>query len=276
MNNIQMVPLYSGSSGNAVFLQFDGTRVLVDVGCSTKSIVSALEQIGQNPSAIDAVFITHDHSDHMKGLDVFVRKFGIPIYATENTWRGIYAAQKKPHPVELDHVIIPGEPFKIGHVRVLPFSTPHDAAGSVGFRYTYKDHSIAIATDMGHFSDPVREALIGCEAILIEANYDHDMLWNGPYPWPLKKRVDGQDGHLCNTDCAKAVCCLFLSGTKHFVLGHLSQENNSPSTAEKEIVSALNALSAVRGEQYFLSVANRYYPSDPVILFSEQSSAGLI
>lgn len=276
MNSIQMVPLFSGSSGNAVFLQFDGMRFLVDVGCTTKSIVSALEQIGQNPSAIDAVFITHNHGDHMKGLDVFVRKFGIPVYATEKTWLGIYAVQKKAHPVELDHVIIPGKPISVGAVTIFPFPTPHDAAGSVGFRYTYKDHSIAIATDMGYFSDSVREALIGCEAVLIEANYDYNMLWNGPYPWPLKKRVDGQEGHLCNADCAAAICDLFVSGTKHFVLGHLSQENNSPMTAEKEIVRALDEISAVRDEQYFLSVANRFCPSEPVILFSEQSTAGLL
>lgn len=108
--------------------------------------------------------------------------------------------------------------------------------------------------------------MIGSEAILIEANYDRDMLWNGSYPWPLKKRVDGDNGHLCNLDCADAVCFLYRNGTKNFVLGHLSQENNTPMTAEKEIVRAMENIEAVRGESYTLQVANRYYPSEPVVL----------
>ena len=263
---IQMIPLYSGSSGNAAFVQFEGTRFLVDVGCTAKSIVSALEQVGQNPFSIDAILITHDHSDHIKGLDVFVRKYGIHIYATEHTWRGIHAWQTKPHPEELDHVILPGVTFSVSHVDILPFSTPHDAAGSVGFRFFCDGRSISVATDLGHFSEEVKNAVVGSEAIMIEANYDRDMLWNGSYPWPLKKRVDGEWGHLCNLDCADAVIYLYQNGTKHFVLAHLSQENNSPMTAEKEIVRAMEGQSAIRGEHYFLTVANRYCPSEAVVL----------
>jgi len=267
-NYIQMIPLYSGSSGNSIFVQFEGVRILVDVGCSTKSIVLALEQVGQDPSAIDAILITHDHSDHMKGLDVFVRKFGIPIYATEHTWRGIQGAQKKPHAQDLDHTIVSGESFFVGQVEIIPFSTPHDAEGSCGFRFFYQGRSMAVATDLGHFSDEVREAVVGSEVVLIEANYDHDMLWNGEYPWYLKKRIDSEMGHLCNSDCAQAVCYLYHNGTKHFVLGHLSKENNMPMIAEKEILRVMDNESAVRGENYFLSVANRYYPTEPVILYA--------
>jgi len=274
-NYIQMIPLYSGSSGNSIFVQFEGVRILVDVGCSTKSIVSALEQVGQNPSAIDAILITHDHSDHMKGLDVFVRKFGKPIYATEHTWRGIHGAQKKPHTEALDHMIVSGESFFVGQVEIIPFSTPHDAEGSCGFRFFYQGRSMAVATDLGHFSDEVREAVVGSEVVLIEANYDHDMLLNGEYPWYLKKRIDSEMGHLCNSDCAKAVCYLYHNGTKHFVLGHLSKENNMPMIAEKEILRVMDNESAVRGKNYFLSVANRYYPTEPVILYavSQEESA---
>lgn len=272
MNNyIQMIPLYSGSSGNSIFVQFEDVRILVDVGCSTKSIVSALEQVGQNPSAIDAILITHDHSDHMKGLDVFVRKFGIPIYATKQTWRGIHAAEKKPHAEGLDNIIDAGESFFVGDVEIVPFSTPHDAQGSCGFRFFYQGRSMAVATDLGHFSDDVRAAIAGSEVVLIEANYDHDMLWNGEYPWYLKKRIDGEMGHLCNSDCAQAVCYLYHNGTKHFVLGHLSKENNMPMIAEKEILRVMDSESAVRGENYFLSVANRYYPTEPVILYAISS-----
>ncbi len=263
---IQMIPLYSGSSGNSVFIQFDGIRILVDAGCTTKSIATALEKVGQNAADIDAVLITHDHSDHIKGLDVFVRKYGPRIYATKGSWRQIRYCEKKPHDLLLDYVIEAGEPFFVKDVKVLPFSTPHDADGSVGFRFFYKDSSISVATDLGHFSEEVKNAVVGSEAILIEANYDRDMLWNGAYPWPLKKRVDGDNGHLCNLDCADAVCFLYRNGTKNFVLGHLSQENNTPMTAEKAIVRAMENIEAIRGESYTLQVANRYYPSEPVVL----------
>lgn len=269
-----MIPLYSGSSGNSIFVQFEGTRILVDVGCTTKSIVTALEQVGQSPQNLDAILITHDHSDHIKGLDVFVRKYGIHIYATERTWYGIRRSEKKPHASALDHIIDAGEPFYAGKVKILPFSTPHDADGSVGFRFFYKDRSMSVATDLGYFSEEVKNAVVGSEAILIEANYDRDMLWNGPYPWPLKKRVDGENGHLCNIDCADAVCYLYRNGTRHFVLGHLSQENNSPMTAEKEIIRAMDTQSAVLGESYFLSVARRYCPSEAVILTPYSDKTG--
>lgn len=269
MNNyIQMIPLYSGSSGNSIFLQFENIRILVDVGCTTKSIVTALEQVGEDPSQIDAILITHDHSDHMKGLDVFVRKYGNPIYATKLTWRGIHAAEKKPHAAELDNIIFAGESFFVGDVEIVPFSTPHDAQGSCGYRFFYQGRSMAVATDLGHFSDDVRAAIAGSEVVLIEANYDHDMLWNGEYPWYLKKRIDGEMGHLCNSDCAAAVSFLYHNGTKHFVLGHLSKENNMPMIAEKEILRVMDNVAAVRGEHYFLSVANRYYPTEPVILYA--------
>lgn len=264
--SIQIVPLYSGSSGNSVFLQFGGTRILVDVGCTTKLITEGLRQIGQAPEDVDAILITHDHSDHIKGLDVFVRKYEIPIYATDSTWRGIHYVEKKAHDAELDHSILPGESFPVGPVEIYPFATPHDATGSVGYRMTYRGHSVAVVTDLGYFSDEVRRSVIGCEAILLEANYDKDMLWNGPYPWQLKKRVDGERGHLCNSDCADAVCFLYRNGTKHFILGHLSQENNTPMTAEKEIIGAMTNIAAILGETYHLSVARRYTPSDAVIL----------
>lgn len=270
-NSIQMIPLYSGSSGNSIFVQFGSTRVLVDVGCSTKSVISALEQVGQNPAHLNAIFITHDHSDHIRGLDVFVRKFNIPVYATQSTWRGIHSAEKKPHAPELDHVVEPGQTFSIGRLEILPFATPHDAKGSVGYRFASSRASMAIATDLGYFSDEVRSALTGCDAILLESNYDYEMLWTGPYPWMLKKRVDGKAGHLCNRDCAEAVKYLYNSGTRHFILGHLSQENNTPSTAHREISAAFELMDLKPDEHYHLYVANRYTPSTPVVLCVAES-----
>lgn len=270
---VKITPLYSGSSGNSIFIQFGKTRLLVDIGRSAKQIVEALEGIGEHPEWIDAILITHDHVDHLSGLDVFVRKYGIHTYATRETWRGIRLNQKKPHSESLDHVIEPLERFSIGGIEVLPFPTPHDAKGSVGYRFLGLGKTISVATDLGHFSDEVRSGLAGSEVVLIEANYNYDMLINGSYPWPLKKRVNGSHGHLCNSDCADAIRCLFESGTRHFILGHLSQENNSPSVARNEIESRLKEYSLLSGEHFSLTVANRYCPTNPIVLMVAENEA---
>jgi phosphoribosyl 1,2-cyclic phosphodiesterase len=132
--NITIIPLFSGSSGNCVFIRFGDTRILVDIGRTTKQIVEALEQIGEDPTLIDAVLITHDHSDHICGLDVFVRKYGVHTYAASSTWSGIRFCQKKPHAELFDHVIEPWESFSVGSVEIMAFPTPHDAQGSCGYR----------------------------------------------------------------------------------------------------------------------------------------------
>lgn len=270
---VKIIPLYSGSSGNSIFIQFGKTRLLVDVGRSTKQIVEALEGIGEQPDWMDAILITHDHIDHLSGLDVFVRKYGIHTYATQGTWRGIRYNQKKPHSEVLDHIIEPLQSFFIGDIEVLPFPTPHDAEGSVGYRFRGLGKTISVVTDLGHFSDEVRSALSGSEVVLIEANYNHEMLINGSYPWPLKKRVSGTHGHLCNSDCAEAIRLLFDSGTRHFILGHLSQENNSPSVARREIETYLSEHSLTAGEHFSLTIANRYCPTNPIVLMVAENEA---
>lgn len=263
---IKIVPLFSGSSGNSVFLRFGRTRVLIDVGRSTKQIVAALEQIGEDPTQVDGVLITHDHSDHLSGLDVFVRKFGIHVYASEATWRGIHMSEAKPHAEALDHVIEPWRSFSIGEVEITPFPTPHDARGSLGYRLSALGKTVSVATDLGHFSEDVRRAVTGSEAVLIEANYNYDMLISGPYPWSLKRRVGGDRGHLCNRDCAEAIRYLYDSGTRHFILGHLSQENNSPTVARNEITDYLTQYNLIAGEHFSMTVANRYCPTEPLVL----------
>ena len=266
---VQMVPLYSGSSGNSIFLQFGRRRFLVDVGCSCKRISEALHSIGQNPADLDGVFITHHHTDHVQGLDVFTRKYGIPIYATEGSWRGIRFFEKKPHDAALDRVVFPGEAVRMNEVRVDSFPTPHDAEGSVGYRFSTEDYSMAVLTDLGYVSEEILACIKGCDAVLIEANYNHEMLWNGPYPWHLKKRVDGRTGHLCNSDCGAVIRDLIAHGTKQFVLGHLSQENNSPRTAMREIEEYLQSYGLLREMDYQMEVASRYQPSAAVLLYSD-------
>lgn len=262
----RIIPLFSGSSGNAVFISFAGTKILIDAGRSCKQIIDALGQVGESAERLDAIFITHDHSDHLSGLDVLVRKYNHHTYATAMTWRGIRNAQKKPHAEELDHVIEPWKKLKVGCVDVTPFPTPHDAKGSVGYRFESKGRSFALVTDIGHFSEDVKRAVTGTEAVLIEANYNKDMLFSGPYPWILKKRVDSDYGHLCNADCAKAVAYLLENGTQHIILGHLSQENNSPSVARREVMDYLLEKGFLNAPPFSLTLANRHYPSPPIVL----------
>ena len=261
--SLSITPLFSGSSGNAILIRNDRQNILVDAGQNCKKIVEALAMVGLTPEALSAILITHNHSDHISGLDVFTRKYQIPIYATPLTWRGIHANERKPHSPELDHVITTGDAFTIEDIEVLPFDTPHDAQGSCGYRFSSAERSVAVATDIGFMTPIVFESLRGCEMILLEANYDKDMLWNGEYPYYLKKRIDGDHGHLCNDDCARTVVELYRTGTRHFILGHLSKENNLPQVAERTVLQAMAAESLQRDRDFILQVANRYTPTLP-------------
>ena len=263
---IQMIPLFSGSSGNVIYVQFHQCRLLIDIGCSCKKVTDALHSVGVSPQELSGILITHDHSDHIQGMDVFTRKYGIPVYATEHTWAGIHAVEKKPHQPSLDHTIVPGIPIYIDGVRIDAFATSHDTPGSVGYRMSDPQYTISVVTDLGYISSDVRQGIRGSDLVLIEANYNHDMLWNGPYPWSLKKRVDGKKGHLSNTDSAQAILELILEGTKHFVLGHLSEENNSPRQAMSDVSSFLSEHSLCLGRDYQMQTANRYRPSEAVVL----------
>lgn len=263
---ITITPLFSGSSGNAILVSAADTRILVDAGMNCKKIVEALNMVKVNPFDLSAILVTHDHSDHISGLDVFTRKFSIPIYATRDTWSGIRRAEKKPHLPSLDNEVIPEEDFTIGDFNILAFSTPHDTTGSCGYMFSTISNRAAIATDIGYMTPVIFDHLKGCDGILLEANYDKDMLWNGEYPYYLKKRIDGNYGHLCNDDCASTVASLCKSGTKHFILGHLSKENNLPQVAERTVIRALEAEDLVRDRDFTLRIANRYVPTEPLVL----------
>jgi len=264
--SISITPLYSGSSGNAVLVCSGETKILIDAGMSCKKLVEALTMVNTNPYDLNAILITHDHSDHISALDVFTRKFSIPVYATQDTWRGIHAAEKKPHTPSLDNEIIPDRDIEIGGIKIIAFSTPHDAKGSCGYRLETSRYRAAVATDLANMTPEVYDHLLGCDGILLEANYDKDMLWNGPYPYYLKQRIAGAGGHLCNDDCASAAASLCKNGTKHFILGHLSQENNLPQVAERTVMRALEDENLSRNTDFTLSVANRYVPTLPMIL----------
>ncbi|MBO4474954.1 MAG: MBL fold metallo-hydrolase [Clostridiales bacterium] len=268
-HSIEITPLFSGSSGNSILVSTSDTMVLVDAGMNCKKVVEALNIVGVEPAELSAVLITHDHSDHIGALDVFTRKFGIPVFATRNTWEGIHTVERKPHDAKLDHEIRTGTRFSIGRFDVIAFDTPHDTSGSCGYRFFTESCSASIATDMGIMTPEIFDSIKGSDGILLEANYDRDMLWNGEYPYILKRRIDGQYGHLCNDDCARAIAQLCKCGTRHFILGHLSKENNLPQVAERTVLRALSEEKLVRDKDFTLRIANRYTPTAPLLLEAE-------
>ncbi len=224
-------PLYSGSSGNCLFVQHDQTRLLIDAGKPGRTITAALELIGVDPATLQGILITHEHSDHIAGAGVLCRRFGIPVYATEGTWRAM-DGKVGDIPPGLRRSFDKRQDFYLGDVGVAPFAIPHDAAEPVGYRLWGGGASIATATDLGHFTPDILSAIGGSSLVLLESNHDPDMLMqNRNYSAPLKRRILGNKGHLSNEACAQAILQLTETGVHHIILGHLSGENNTPELA---------------------------------------------
>ena len=250
-------PLYSGSSGNALFVQYGSTRLLVDAGKSGKMIDEALDMIGVDPRSLDALLITHEHSDHICGAGVLSRKYKLPIYATNGTWQAMDDKLGR-IPEEHRRAFDPFADFYIGDIGVVPFSIPHDAQEPVGYRLWGGNVSIATATDLGHFPRAIRDAIAGSSLVLLESNHDPDMLrMNSHYSQKLKQRILSNHGHLSNDACADALLQLVDSGTQHVILGHLSGENNTPSLARQVSESRMVREGIRLGEDLFLDVAYR-------------------
>ena len=224
-------PLYSGSSGNCSYVSDGKTGILIDAGLSGKQIVDALGQIGVLPETLSAIVITHEHSDHVKGAGILSRRFHLPVYANEGTWRGMVRQFGNALP-GLNRVFETGHVFYIGGLAVHPFAIPHDANDPVGFRVYAGARSVATATDMGYVRKDVLEALRGTDVVLFESNHDPDMLLRNPhYTSTLKQRILGRSGHLSNEACGQGICDLLERDVRHVVLGHLSGENNTPELA---------------------------------------------
>ena len=250
-------PLYSGSSGNALFCQYGETRLLIDAGKPGKAIAEALASIGVKPETISGVLITHEHTDHIAGAGVLARKYGWPVYATPGTWRGIGDKIGKIKP-ELKQEIIPGREFFLGDIGVAPFGIPHDAAQPVGFRLWGGSLSISTATDLGVFTEDVYQHIAGSSLVLLESNHDPEMLRSNPrYAPALKQRILSDRGHLSNDACAQALLRLIAGGTGSVILGHLSGENNTPSLAMRVSETALNREGIEPGRDVGLRVALR-------------------
>lgn len=281
---MKICALYSGSSGNSIFLSSktenevnsfssylqagfrSETNLLVDAGMSGKKLQIAMNEIGENLDNIDGLLITHEHIDHMKGVGVIMRRHKIPVYVNQKTWDKISKMAIGNIPENLINIVKSNSEFLIGDLKINSFSTPHDAVDSSGYKITYQDKKVCVFTDIGEITDELLLNVNGSDAVFIESNYDTKMLWEGNYPYMLKKRIDGLNGHLSNEECSKAVMKLLKSGTTRFVLSHLSQENNLPSVAMKATKSELKKEGAIIGKDLEVQVAMRSCVSTPWII----------
>ncbi len=247
--------LISGSSGNATILSDGKTTILTDCGISAKALGKTLTCVDIPIEAIDAILITHEHTDHTKGLGVLARKLGMPIYASRGT---IASLPDTKFSDELLHPISDGCDFEIGSIGICPFSIPHDASEPLGYTYFCKGKKLALATDIGETNDKILSAVSGSDTVLLESNHDIQMLRYGSYPDYLKRRILGSKGHLSNEKAAEAAVKIAKTGTKNIILGHLSRENNMPDIA---YITTAKALSAEGIEDINLRVADRYAPT---------------
>ncbi|CDF59010.1 MBL fold metallo-hydrolase [Thermobrachium celere] len=248
--------LYSGSSGNSIYIGTHRTKILVDAGLSGKKIQEALLEIGVNPSEIKAILITHEHDDHIKAAGILSRRFNIPIYANAETW---IAMESQIGDVKEENIKVFNryEPFEIGDITVIPFKIPHDASNPCGYSFVEKNKKISIATDIGHASLEVKNNIKDSDLILLESNHDVEMLKVGPYPYHLKRRVLSDIGHLSNEDCGRTIVDILNSRIKKVVLGHLSKINNYPELAYRTVVSILESNGIKDGVDLDLDIAHR-------------------
>lgn len=256
---MKLCSITSGSSGNCICVGSDQTTLLIDAGISGKRIECGLNSIDMTTKDVDGILITHEHSDHIKGLGVLARKYGIPIYTTEGTKEAILETSAVGKISEdLFCTIHPDHPFCIGDLEVSPFSVYHDAAEPVGYRINQDGHSIAVATDLGHYDDYIVKHLQGLDALLLEANHDIHMLEVGPYPYVLKRRVMGDKGHLSNELSGRLLCDILHDNLKGVVLGHLSKENNYAELAFETVkLEVTMGNNPYKGEDIPLYVAKR-------------------
>jgi len=258
--------LYSGSSGNSLFVETENTKILIDAGMSCKKIEEALHSIEVEPSSINAILVTHEHSDHVKGISTLSKKFDIPVFATKETFEAMPTHTQKISENNINF-LNPLEKFYIQDLEILPFSIPHDAANPCGFNIIKdKTHQISIATDIGHMTKSIVNHLENSEFILLESNYDAEVLKCCSYPFNLKTRIASDTGHLSNTMAGKTISYLSKNGKlKTAMLGHLSKESNFPELAYQTVVDELIS-NCVGDNSINLSVANRDCPSKLITL----------
>lgn len=250
---MELRSLASGSSGNAYLVRSGASAILVDAGLSARRLVAMLRAEQLEPAGLTGIAVSHEHSDHVRGIQQLAARFQIPIYATEGTYRALGA------PPTWDwRKLIPGRIASVGSLDLLPIAVPHDAAGPCVFRIEADYTTLAIATDFGSPTDALDEAFRGLDLLVLEANHDEDWLWQGSYPWSLKKRVASDVGHISNETAAGILTRLGERAPWSVWLAHLSKHNNAPEHAKKVVRRAIDRAGLPTAN---LAVAERDAPS---------------
>lgn len=265
---MDLCSIASGSSGNCIYVGGGRASVLVDVGLSGKRIEMGLNSIDRTTKDVDGILITHEHSDHIQGLGVLARKYGLPIYATAGTIEAVgQMGSLGKMPEGLFCEIRPDEDFFVGDLLIHPFSISHDAAQPVGYRLECEGKSVGIATDMGKYSEYTVEQLGGLDALLLEANHDVNMLQVGSYPYYLKRRILSERGHLSNENAGRLLGQLLHDDLKAVFLGHLSKENNYDRLAYETVCGEVDSgENPYRSRDFYIQVAKRDMVSELVTL----------
>lgn len=231
--------MYSGSSGNCLLVDSGHSKILVDCGVSCKKVCDGLEDIGISVEDIDAIFVTHEHTDHIQGIGTISKKFDIPIYANEKTWNAMEKQKEKISPENI-FLFENDKDFKFNDLTIHPFSTSHDAANSCGFEIHNEEKKLSIATDLGYIDEEIISRLYGSSFVFLESNYDPEILKVSKYPYTLKTRIAGKKGHLSNFMAGKTISDLMNKKVlKEVMLGHLSKENNFPELAYQTVLNKL-------------------------------------
>ena len=258
--------LFSGSSGNSYYIGSERAGILIDAGRTAKQLDTMLEHCGIRSEAVQAVFVTHEHSDHIKGLRVFASKHHLPVFTSEGTLSELELLDCLSTKYEAG--IIADSGMECAGMFIKPFHTSHDSAESVGYRIeTHDGRSVAVSTDLGFLSEEVRRGLTGADMIVLESNHDVAMLQSGPYPYYLKRRILSKTGHLSNSDCADELSGFAAGGTTRFVLAHLSSENNTPDLAYQTSLCSLTMSGLKQGMDFELYVASKENSEGKIILF---------
>ena len=245
--------------GNCLYVESDNTKLLIDAGVSLKKIEKGLDTIDVSPSSIDGILVTHEHSDHIQSLGNLSKKFNLPVFANSETFDAMPKQTDKISTENINKFKIK-QKFSINDIEITPFSIPHDAANPCGFNISCNDDKISIATDIGHMTNEILKQLEGSKFVLLESNYDTEVLKLSKYLFSLKQRIAGPNGHLSNEIASKVINYLLHDNLKIAMLGHLSKESNFPELAYQTVVNELiNSNSDV--SKLSLSVASRNEPS---------------
>ena len=256
---MRVINLASGSKGNCTFIEAGKTKVLVDIGLTVAELSKRLEIIGEQPENIDAVVITHEHIDHIKGLSVFLKNYDVRAYIHEEVILKLGNTLK----LNLDKVSLIGKYyFSVNDVKFVPFDLPHDSINCLGFSVEYKSNKVSFVTDLGYMPSRAMELVRGSQLVYIESNHDKKLMRDCKYPYIVKQRIMGDNGHLSNEQAANVVVELAKSGTKHFVLSHISENSNTIETAYLTNAKALESAGFVLEKDVFLRYSRQDRPGN--------------